>query len=143
MRRQKLLLLLALFTALSLLAAQCVVPTAPVQEAAPAAPEQMPEEKVAEEPVTLVFSDWHLTEPHWEIALKEAFQTYEAQNPNIKVELDYVSYADKDTKYATEIQAGAGPDVIHLHAYSLRSFMERDFLLNLDPFILARGHRRI
>jgi ABC-type glycerol-3-phosphate transport system substrate-binding protein len=142
MRRQKLLLLLALFTALSLLAAQCVVPTTAVEEAAPAAttaPEEKPEEKVAEEPVTLVFSDWHLTEPHWEIALKEAFQTYEADHPNIKVELDYVSYADKDTKYATEIQAGAGPDVIHLHAYSLRSFMERDFLLNLDPFIQQEG----
>jgi ABC-type glycerol-3-phosphate transport system substrate-binding protein len=89
--------------------------------------------------VTLVFSDWHLTEPHWETSLKDAFETFEAEHPNIKLELDYVSYADKDTKYATEIQAGAGPDVIHLHAYSLRSFIERDFLLKLDTFIEKEG----
>jgi multiple sugar transport system substrate-binding protein len=92
-----------------------------------------------EEEVTLVFSDWHLTEPHWEVALKEAFETFEAEHPNIKVELDYVSYADKDTKYATEIDAGAGPDVIHLHAYSLRSFIERGLLMDLTPFIEQAG----
>jgi len=92
-----------------------------------------------EEEVTLVFSDWHLTEPHWEASLKEAFETFEAEHPNINLELDYVSYGDKDTKYATEIQAGAGPDVIHLHAYSLRSFIERGFLQNLDAFIEQEG----
>ena len=91
------------------------------------------------EEVTLVFSDWHLTEPHWEISLKEALETFEAEHPNIKVELDYVSYADKDPKYAMEIDAGAGPDVMHLHAYSLRSFIERDFLTDITPFIEKEG----
>ena len=89
--------------------------------------------------VTLVFSDWHLTEPHWEKSLKEAFETFQAEHPNITLELDYVSYADKDTKYATEIGAGAGPDVIHLHAYSLRSFIERGFLMDITPFIEKEG----
>jgi multiple sugar transport system substrate-binding protein len=89
--------------------------------------------------VTLVFSDWHLTEAHWEIALKEAFEIFEAEHPNIKVELDYVSYAEKETKYATEIDAGLGPDVFHLHAYSLRSFMDRGYLHDITPFIEAEG----
>ena len=30
--------------------------------------------------VTLVFSDWHLTEPHWETSLKDAFETFEAEH---------------------------------------------------------------
>jgi ABC-type glycerol-3-phosphate transport system substrate-binding protein len=98
-----------------------------------------PEPEPEKEEVTLVFSDWHLTEPHWEKSLKEAFETFEAEHPNIKLELDYVSYGDKDTKYATEIQAGAGPDVIHLHAYSLRSFIERGFLMDITPFIEEEG----
>ncbi len=102
------------------------------EAAEPAAPEP------AEE-VTLVFSDWHLTEPHWEASLKEAFETYGEVAPNIKLELDYVSYGDKDTKYATEIEAGAGPDVIHLHAYSLRSFIERGFLMDITSFIENEG----
>ncbi len=91
----------------------------------------------AQEPVTLLFSDWHLTEPHWEAALIEAFETFKAENPNIDIELDYVSYAEKETKYATEIEAGMGPDVFHLHAYSLKSFIEKGYLYDITPFIEA------
>jgi multiple sugar transport system substrate-binding protein len=98
-----------------------------------------PEQEAMAEEVTLVFSDWHLTEPHWEASLIEAFETYEDVAPNVTLELDYVSYGDKDTKYATEIGAGAGPDVIHLHAYSLRSFIERDFLRDISSFIQNEG----
>ena len=143
---RKLLPLIAVLAVLSLIAAQCVVPTptpAPVEEeveepVAEEVEEPMAEEEEAAEPaeeVTLVFSDWHLTEPHWEASLKEAFETYGEVAPNVNLELGYVSYGDKDTKYATEIDAGAGPDVIHLHAYSLRSFIERDFLRDLTSSI--------
>lgn len=151
---RKLLPLIAVFTMLSLVAAQCVVAPTPekvvekVVETVVVTQQVEVEKEVVvtatpapapEEEVTLVFSDWHLTEPHWEKSLKEAFETFSAEHPNIKLELDYVSYGDKDTKYATEIQAGAGPDVIHLHAYSLRSFIERGFLMDLTPFIEKEG----
>jgi ABC-type glycerol-3-phosphate transport system substrate-binding protein len=164
MKPQKLLPLIAIFTVLSLLAAQCgatptpekvvetvvvtkevagekVVETVVVEKevVVTATPEPQKEEVKEEEPVTLVFSDWHLTEAHWEKALLEAFETFKAEHPNINLEMDYVSYGDKDTKYATEIQAGAGPDVIHLHAYSLRSFIERGFLMDLTPLIEQEG----
>ena len=84
-----------------------------------------PEPEMEMEEVSLVFSDWHLTETHWETSLKKAFERYQELAPNIDLQLDYVS--------------GAGPDVIHLHAYSLRSFIERDFLYNLNPFIEEEG----
>jgi multiple sugar transport system substrate-binding protein len=142
---RKLLPLIAVLALLSLVAAQCVVVT-PTPEIVEPVTEEEAVEEVAEpaapepaEEVTLVFSDWHLTEPHWEKSLIEAFETFEAEHPNIKLELDYVSYGDKDTKYATEIQAGAGPDVIHLHAYSLRSFIERGFLMDITPLIEEEG----
>ncbi|RKX76850.1 MAG: hypothetical protein DRP87_10795 [Spirochaetes bacterium] len=93
---------------------------------------------VAEE-VKIVFSDWHLSEPHWEKSLKEAFQLFEQQNPNIKVQLDVVSYAEKETKYTTEIEAGKGPDVFHLHAYSVKSFIEKGYTKDLTPFIEKEG----
>ncbi len=145
MRRQKLLPLILILVIWSLVATQCVVTPAPgtaveeEKEAPAAAAPEMEEEAMEEAEVTLVFSDWHLTEPHWEASLMDAFDTYEEVAPNIDLQLDYVSYGDKDTKYATEIAAGAGPDVIHLHAYSLRSFIERDFLHELDSFIQAEG----
>ena len=87
------------------------------------------------ETVTLTFSDWHLTEPHWEQTLKDAIANFEDDNPNINVKLEYVSYADKETKYATEVQARQGADVMHLHAYSLRSFIDRGLVADLSPFI--------
>jgi len=89
--------------------------------------------------ITLVFSDWHLTEPHWEQALKEGIAVFEAENPEIKVKLDYVSYAEKETKYATALEAGKGPDVFHLHAYSMRSFIERGYLYDITEFIEKEG----
>jgi multiple sugar transport system substrate-binding protein len=91
------------------------------------------------EKVTLVFSDWHLTEPHWEQALKEGIAVFETENPEIKVKLDYVSYAEKETKYATALEAGKGPDVFHLHAYSMRSFIERGYLYDITEFIGKEG----
>ena len=94
---------------------------------------------VAGAKVTLTFSDWHLTEPVWEQSLKEAIAMFEAENPDIEVELDYVSYGEKETKYTTAIEAGVGPDIMHLHAYSLSSFIEKGYLLDLTPFIEAEG----
>ncbi|MFQ5814739.1 MAG: ABC transporter substrate-binding protein [Anaerolineae bacterium] len=89
--------------------------------------------------VPLRFSDWHLTESHWEQALKEAFGTFGIMHSDIDIQLDYVSYGEKETKYITEIEAGLGPDVFHLHAYSLRSFIEKGYLLDVTSFIQAEG----
>jgi len=91
------------------------------------------------EVVEIVFSDWHLTEPHWEKALKEAFVIFEKENPNIKIKLDPISYGEKETKYTTEIEAGVGPDVFHLHAYSIKSFMEKGYLYDMTSFVKAEG----
>jgi len=91
------------------------------------------------EKVEIVFSDWHLAEPHWEKSLKEAFVIFEKENPDIKVKLDVVSYGEKETKYTTEIEAGVGPDVFHLHAYSIKSFIEKGYTYNITTFIEAEG----
>lgn len=150
-RYKNLMCLLAGLVILALLGAACATPTAveitrvvpvevtrivagtPVVEVVTATPEPTPE------PVTLVFGDWHLTEPHWEKALKEAFEIFEAEHPHIHIELDYVSYGEKETKYTTEIEAGMGPDVFHLHGYSLKSFIEKGYLYDITPFIEAEG----
>jgi multiple sugar transport system substrate-binding protein len=85
--------------------------------------------------VTLQLSDWHLTEPHWEKAIQEMVAVFEEENPNIKVQLIPVTYADKENLYITEIQAGSGPDLMHLHGFSIRSFIEKGFLYDITPFI--------
>lgn len=146
--KAKYLLITSLLLILAMLLSACGgagTEAAPVEEGDTGVEEGMDaseEPSAAEggEEVTLVFSDWHLTEPHWEATLMDAIGTrFEPEHPNITVEYDYVSYGDKETRYATEIQGGSGPDVMHLHAYSLASFIDRGFLMDLTPFIEAEG----
>lgn len=90
--------------------------------------------------ITLVFSDWHLSEPVWTASLEEAFeQSWQKEHPDIKVELEEISYAEKETKYITEIEAGAGPDVMHLQLAALQQFMDRGYLMDLGRFIEQEG----
>ncbi|HEU4326258.1 MAG TPA: sugar ABC transporter substrate-binding protein [Roseiflexaceae bacterium] len=92
-----------------------------------------------QERVSLVLSDWLLTEKHWEPSLLKAVERYKQDHLNVDLHLDYVSYAEKDKKYAAEMAAGTGPDVVHLHAYALRSFIERGYLLDLTSFVEQEG----
>lgn len=87
--------------------------------------------------VTIVLSNWHLVEPHWEKSIKEAVAEFMRRNPDIEVVLDYVSYAEKETKYMTAIEAGVGPDVMHLGPaeISFGLFASRGYFYDLTPFI--------
>lgn len=85
--------------------------------------------------VTLRFSDWHMAEAHWLKALEEAKAIFEERYPDIKITFEPVSYGEKETKYITASEAGQAPDVMHLHAYSLRAFIEKGYALDLTPFI--------
>lgn len=110
------------------LAACAPAPTAtpPPTTAPTAAPPQV---------VTLVYSNWHLAEPHWEKTIKAAIPIFEKENPDIKIQFEVVSYAEKEAKYATAIQAGAGADLMHLAGYSIRNFVESGYLLDITPFV--------
>ena len=93
----------------------------------------------AAEQVKLRFSDWHLTEDVWNKSLTEAMDIFHKQHPNIKVVLEPVSYKDKETKYTVESAAGRGPDVFHVHAFSLPMFFSKGFAKDLTPFIAKEG----
>ncbi len=105
--------------------------------AAPSTPQSPPTQAPAAAPqvVTLRVSNWHLAEKHWEKTIKDAIPIFEKEYPNIKVNLEVVSYAEKEAKYATEIQAGSGPDLIHLAGYSIRNFVESGYLYDITPFV--------
>ena len=61
---------------------------------------------VATAQVTLRFSDWHLTEDVWNKSLAEGMAIFHQQYPHIKVTMEPVSYAEKETKYTVESEAG-------------------------------------
>ncbi len=87
--------------------------------------------------VRIVLSNWHLVEPHWEASIKEAVAQFMAENPDIEVELHYVSYAEKETLYMTAIEAGVGPDVMHLAPaeISFGLFAPRGYFYDLTDFV--------
>jgi multiple sugar transport system substrate-binding protein len=91
------------------------------------------------EPVTLRFSDWHLTEDVWNKSLTEGMAIFQKQYPDIKVTLEPVSYGEKETKYTVESAAGRAPDVFHVHAFSLPMFFGKGFAMDLTPFIEKEG----
>jgi multiple sugar transport system substrate-binding protein len=93
----------------------------------------------AQEKVTLRFSDWHLTESPWDKTLADAMALFEQRHPNIKIALEPVSYKDKEPKYTVEIAAGKGPDIFHVHAFSLPMFFHKGFAMDLTPFIEKEG----
>jgi len=93
----------------------------------------------AQEKVTLRFSDWHLTESPWDKTLTDAMALFEQRNPNIKIALEPVSYKDKEPKYTVEIAAGKGPDIFHVHAFSLPMFFDKGFAMDLTTFIDKEG----
>ncbi|MCB9419490.1 MAG: sugar ABC transporter substrate-binding protein [Ardenticatenaceae bacterium] len=131
-------MLLLFMIGLPMLIANCatkpvVTPVSPVQESTNSLATAVPYN--APQAITLYLSDWHLTEPHWEKAITEMILVFEQENPGIKVQLDPIPYAEKEASYITEIQAGGGPDLMHLHGFSIRSFIEKGFLYDLTPFI--------
>ena len=129
---------LILFGSLLIIIAPYCAP-APAATQVPAAPLAEVPVGGASDGITLTLSDWHLTEPHWEKAIKEMMLVFEKENPNVKVLLVPVIYAEKENIYITEIQAGAGPDLMHLHGFSIRSFIEKGFLYDITPFIQQEG----
>jgi len=88
---------------------------------------------------TLRFSDWHLTEDVWIKSLNEGMDIFHKRSPNIKVNLEPVSYGEKETKYTVESMAGRAPDVFHVHAFSLPMFFGKGFAKDLTPFIEKEG----
>ena len=85
----------------------------------------------------IVLSNWHLVEPHWEVSIIAAVNQFMAENPDIEVVLERVSYAEKEARYMTAIEAGVGPDVMHLAPAELSFglFATRGYFYDLTPFI--------
>ncbi|GAK56711.1 ABC-type sugar transport system, periplasmic component [Candidatus Vecturithrix granuli] len=93
----------------------------------------------AEEQITLRLSDWHLTEGVWNKPLKEAMDLFQQQHPSIKVILEPVTYAEKETKYLQGFEQHTAPDILRLHAFSLPLFSGKGYTLDLTPFLEKEG----
>ena len=133
MQQKRLYFLLALLTALALLAG-CAVPAAPA--AAPAG-EAPAEEAAAEEAapaaegVTELRITWY-DDGNEGAVLRELLDRFEAENPDIKVVIDTVPYDPGIQKtLPLQLEAGEGPDMARITQLGVMS----QYLFDLRPYL--------
>lgn len=90
------------------------------------------------ERVVIRYSFWGLPE---EVLVQEQLEAaFEADHPNIDVQLDHVSIAgDFAANMLTQIAGGNPPDVFYLGEALVPSFANRGVLLDLTPFVERDG----
>ena len=69
----------------------------------------------ADDVVTLRFQDWRLAEEPAASALKAIIDAFEEAHPNIKVELEPVTNAERVEKFNNQVRAGEAPDVVRFN----------------------------
>jgi multiple sugar transport system substrate-binding protein len=139
--------LLIIVVLLSLVLAACAPatpePAAPAE--APAAepteamaePTEAPAEEMAAEPVTLKMAAWDLsTTPYWQAVV----DAYEAQNPDVKVELLDISSAEYTDKIQIMLSGGDETDIITVKDIPQYSAMlTRNQVIPLNSYIEKDG----
>jgi len=62
---------------------------------------------------------------------------FEAANPDVKVEVEFIPIAEYNTKLTTEFRGGGGPDLGRVNHTDIRTFAAGGFLAPLDDAIAA------
>ncbi len=83
-----------------------------------------------QEPVKLTFWSWRTED---KAAYERMIKVFESRNPGVKIEFIPFRQTEYNTILSTGLQAGKGPDIIHLRAYGgLETFAAPGFLAPLD-----------
>jgi ABC-type glycerol-3-phosphate transport system substrate-binding protein len=87
------------------------------------------------EQVVLRFWDNQQTESGLSDYQKEAVKRFEAENPNIKVEVTTIPYPEYQQRLLTAVQSGNGPDVSTVDQIWNAAFAEAGAITKLDDFV--------
>lgn len=86
--------------------------------------------------VTVEF--WHSFNGDAGEALDQILDSFEAQNPDIKIEAQHIgNYNDIVTKLQAAIPAGRGPDAVIMEVTRYGLFADRGVLIDLTPYVEA------
>jgi ABC-type glycerol-3-phosphate transport system substrate-binding protein len=91
------------------------------------------------QPVTLKFWDNQQTESGLSQFQQEAVKRFEAENPDIKVEVTTIPYPEYQQKLLTAVQAGNGPDVSTVDQIWNAAFAEAGAIDKLDDMAAQAG----
>ncbi|BAS28296.1 extracellular solute-binding protein [Limnochorda pilosa] len=90
---------------------------------------------VSAQEVNLTFWSWRTED---QAAYDQFIQAFEAENPGIHVRFVPYKNTEYNTIVATALQAGSGPDIIHLRAYGgLEPLADAGYLMPMDDQVEA------
>lgn len=88
----------------------------------------------AEEQVTLTFAET-MTSPERTLVLEETIAAYEAEHPNVTIELVSPPYESAETKVASMLAAGQEVDIVEIRDNTVGAWINNDFLYKLDDMV--------
>lgn len=92
-------------------------------------------QSVAQEKTTISYFSWGLSEEIWGGWIKDIVAKYEEQNPNIRIELQSTTFADKESVYATRCEAGVGPDIADFSFDVVPLFAKKGYIMSMNTLI--------
>ncbi|MDQ0391425.1 ABC transporter substrate-binding protein [Labrys monachus] len=91
------------------------------------------------DPVVLKFWDNQQTESGLSVFQQEAVKRFEAENPDIKVEVTTIPYPEYQQRLLTAVQAGNGPDVSTVDQIWNAAFAQAGAIVQLDDLASKAG----
>lgn len=83
---------------------------------------------------TIRFTDFSASPDHVK-DLKQMISGFEKENPNIKVDLQMLSYDDYFTKLQTQMAGGTAPDVFELNYENFHNYAKKGTLADLTSYV--------
>ncbi len=72
------------------------------------------------------------------VAMQQIFQGFEAKNPGIKVDINFIPDADYQNRLGVALRGGKGPDIAQLKAYGeLQPLVNAGYLKKIDDLVPA------
>ena len=89
---------------------------------------------MADDTITLTFAET-MTSPERTLVLQKAIEDFEAEHPNIHVELVSPPYESAETKVASMLAAGQEVDIVEIRDNSVGAWINNGFLYTLDDLV--------
>ncbi|MBB6634098.1 ABC transporter substrate-binding protein [Cohnella thailandensis] len=100
--------------------------------ASPAASSGSP---AADEPITLKFASWSISEEATKGALEEMANQFAAQHPNVKIEFVGIPFGDIKQQTFVMASSGNAPDIIQTFTASFPTYAASDIVRPLDDLL--------
>lgn len=91
-------------------------------------------EKKESGPIVLDFPTWQAEEAGFADFWKKVIPEYEAQHPNVKINISQIPFSQFTDTLITRYSAGDAPDITHIATRFFDQFASQGWFENLDPY---------